>query len=93
MPKTPETQKVEYIKLEDLPKAKRGVKEIPQEWTETIKHTPVGQAMKITDLKYTTVQGRIRNLVADKKLDETYRVMQRKVGQTAIVYIAHNKPE
>lgn len=87
------TDKPEYVKIEDIPKSKRGQREIPKEWTETVKRTPVGQAIIEKELKYSTAQGRVRNLIQAKKLDETYFVMQRKVGNKAVVYIAHKKPE
>jgi hypothetical protein len=84
-------EKTEYVKIADLPKSKRGQKEIPKDWVEMIQKIPSGNALVVSDLKYSTVQGRIRHLVANKTLDETYKVMQRKLNDKQIVYVAHTE--
>ena len=83
--------KGEYIKIADLPKIKHGQKEIPKDWVEMILNIPSGNALVISDLKYSTTQGRIKHLVASKTLDETFKVMQRKLNDKQIIYVAHTE--
>lgn len=81
--------KTEYIDIDKLPSSHRGLKEIPKEWIAEIQRLPIGKALIIQELKYSTVQGRIHNLIKSKTLEETYKVIQRKQNGKPVVYIAH----
>ena len=87
------TEPVEYIDLDKIPKGTRGMKAIPEEWIAVIQKIPNGKALIISDLKYTTVQGRIRKLLQSKRLanENGYKVLQRKSNGKVIVYVAHEE--